>query len=102
MITKDQVIQSLRTIKDSEVPVNIWDLGLIYDLTIDPEKDSLHLQMTFTRIDSPSKETIPAAIKETLQHDLKAKNVEIAITFEPEWTPERITEEGKRRLGIEA
>lgn len=101
MINKDDVIRSLRTIKDSDVPVNIWDLGLIYDLLIDSEKDSIQIQITFTRADSPGKDSIPGQIKEALQRDVKAKSVEIEVLLDPEWTPERITEEGKRRLGIE-
>ena len=100
MITREQVIEVARQCFDPEIPVNIWDLGLIYDIDISPE-DSIDIRMTLTSQACPSAQEIPAVLKQRLEQNLSPKEVKVHLTFDPMWTPERITSEGKKKLGIE-
>ncbi|MSR76678.1 MAG: DUF59 domain-containing protein [Candidatus Omnitrophica bacterium] len=102
MITKDQVIDVAKQCFDPEIPVNIWDLGLIYDINITPDTNDVHIRMTLTTQHCPSAKEIPLTLKSKIQAELQPTSVEVEIVFDPLWTPERITEEGKKLLGIEA
>ncbi len=100
MITKDEIIEAARNCFDPEIPVNIWDLGLIYDIEI--KEDSVQIQMTLTSQHCPAAKTIPEDLKKKILATEKTKKVDIELVFEPIWSPERISEEGKKKLGIEA
>lgn len=102
MITKDQVIEIAKQCFDPEIPVNIWDLGLIYDIVVDQEKNSVQITMSLTTEHCPAAKEIPNTLKTKIQTGLNPSSVEVNVVFTPLWTPERITEEGKKRLGIEA
>ena len=99
MPTKDQVIEIAKQCFDPEIPVNIWDLGLIYD--IDAQADKVRVRMSLTSQGCPSAQEIPAQLKSKITQDLKVKDVSVEVVFDPPWTPERINTEGKRKLGIE-
>ena len=101
MVTKDQVIEIAKQCFDPEIPVNIWDLGLIYDIDVKPEGEEVRIQMTLTSQHCPAAQSLPADLKSKLATGLKLKNVQIDLVFDPVWTPERISEEGKKKLGIE-
>ena len=102
MITKDQVIDIAKQCFDPEIPVNIWDLGLIYDITVKPETNDIHIRMTLTTQNCPSAKEIPTTLKTRIQGQLQPNSVEVEVVFNPIWTPERISAEGRKRLGIEA
>lgn len=99
MISKEDVINIAKQCYDPEIPVNIWDLGLIYDIKAD--NDSIDIRMTLTSEACPSAKEIPETLKQKIQTQLNPKAVKIDLTFDPLWTPERISEEGKKKLGIE-
>lgn len=99
MPTKEDVIAVAKQCFDPEIPVNIWDLGLIYD--IDAQADSVSVRMTLTAQGCPAAQAIPADLKTKIQQVLKIKTVDVQLVFDPPWTPERISEDGKKRLGIE-
>lgn len=99
MPTKQEVIEVAKKCFDPEIPVNIWDLGLVYD--IDAQADKVHVRMSLTSQSCPSAQQIPNEFKAKIIDELKVKDVSVDIVFEPLWTPERISEEGKKKLGIE-
>lgn len=100
MLTKEQVVDVARTCFDPEIPVNIWDLGLIYDIEISKD-DAVKIRMTLTSQHCPAAKSIPEDLKTKIKNSLKTEQVDIELVFEPLWTPERISEAGKRKLGIE-
>ena len=103
MTTKEQIIDAAKLCFDPEIPVNIWDLGLIYDIEVKPETQSVNIRMTLTSQHCPAAKSIPDDFKKKIGALPDApKEVAIEIVFDPVWTPERISEEGKKKLGIEA
>ena len=101
MVTKEQVIEVSKQCFDPEIPVNIWDLGLIYDVQIDPNTQAVEIRMTLTSQGCPSAQEIPSTLKRMLEEQLQLKSVEIELTFDPPWTPERISDAGRKKLGID-
>lgn len=100
MVTKQQIIDVAKTCFDPEIPVNIWDLGLIYDINVNENPESVKVQMTLTSQGCPSAQQIPQDLKSKIANELKVKDVSVELVFDPIWTPERISEDGKRKLGI--
>lgn len=98
-ITRDHVIEVVKQCFDPEIPVNIWDLGLIYDIEI-PDSDHINIRMSLTTAACPSAQQIPETLRHKLLTQLPAKEVRIDVVFDPPWTPERITEQGKKKLGL--
>lgn len=100
MLTKDEVIEVAKRVFDPEIPVNIWDLGLIYDIELDAPGESAEIRMTLTAQNCPAAQSLPQALRNRLLETGKLKEVEVELVFEPKWTPERISEEGRKKLGI--
>lgn len=98
MITKEQVIDVVKQCFDPEIPVNIWDLGLIYDIEI--IENAVQIRMSLTSQACPSAQQIPDNLRHKLMTQLSPSEVKIEVVFDPPWSPERITDEGKRKLGI--
>ena len=101
MPTKEQIIEIAKQCFDPEIPVNIWDLGLIYDIDVKPDADQVDVRMSLTSQGCPAAQQIPSDLKAKIQASLKVKNVNIQIVFDPPWTPERISGEGRKKLGLE-
>ena len=99
MPTRDEVIEVAKECYDPEIPVNIWDLGLIYD--IESDQNQVHIRMTLTSQACPAAREIPETLKKKIEDKLKIKKVAVDVVYDPIWTPERISEEGKKKLGIE-
>jgi len=100
MITKDQIIEVAKQCFDPEIPVNIWDLGLIYDIEIAPDSSKVTIRMSLTSQHCPAAQSIPEDFKSRIISTLKIKDVDVKIVFDPPWTPERISEAGKKKLGL--
>lgn len=100
MITREQVIEAAKQCFDPEIPVNIWDLGLIYDVNISDNGTDVNIRMSLTTQHCPSAQMIPQNLKTQIMKDVKPKNVTVDVVFNPPWTPERISEEGKKKLGL--
>lgn len=100
MITKDQVIEVSKTCFDPEIPVNIWDLGLIYDIEI-IESQGVRVKMSLTSQHCPAAQEIPENLKTRIMDTLNTSDVHIQLVFDPPWTPERISHEGKKIMGLE-
>lgn len=99
MITKASVTKILKTIPDPEIGVSLVDLGLIYDITID-KIGNVDILMTLTTIGCPLFEQIAGPIREEVGKLKGAKKIEVTLTFEPPWTPDRMSEEAKAQLGF--
>ena len=100
MPNKEDVIAVAKECYDPEIPVNIWDLGLIYDIDVEAEENTVNIRMSLTSQSCPAAQAIPDTLKAKLITKLGVKTVNIQMVFNPPWTPERISEEGKKKLGL--
>ncbi len=96
-VSRDEVIEVLKTVYDPEIPVNIVDLGLIYGLEI-LDDGKVHILMTLTAPGCPIGDSIAFEIKDKLMQIEGVSDVEVEFTFDPPWTLDRITDEGKEIL----
>lgn len=94
-----RVIEMLRTIYDPEMPVNIYDLGLIYALDVKPGGD-VDIRMTLTAPNFPVAQTFPQQVQETLACVPGVNDVKVELVWEPPWGRERMTEAAKLELGM--
>jgi FeS assembly SUF system protein len=99
MEIKDEAITVIQDIYDPEIPVNIYDLGLIYEVNVDPS-NNIHVLMTLTSPSCPVAESLPGEVKTKLQAIEGVNEVEVELTFEPTWTTELMTEAAKLELGM--
>lgn len=95
----ENIILALKTIYDPEIPVDIYELGLIYDVLIN-EDGEVKVVMTLTTPNCPVAETLPQEVKEKTAEVEGITNVEIELTFEPAWNKEMMSEEAKFELGM--
>ena len=98
-IIEEQVINALKHVFDPEIPVNIYDLGLIYNLTIDNEFN-VSVLMTLTTPNCPVAEDMPGLVLEEIRKVAGIKEVKVDITFEPPWDKEMISEAALLELGL--
>jgi metal-sulfur cluster biosynthetic enzyme len=94
-LTREQVIQVLQTVYDPEIPVNIWDLGLVYDVAL--AGNDVAIRMTLTALGCPIGPTIAREIENRLQA-VGAGQVRVDFVWSPPWTPARLTPEGRETL----
>lgn len=95
---EDLIVQMLKTVFDPEIPVNIYDLGLIYK--IDLNGNDLEVDMTLTAPNCPAADFIAEDVKQKLESIEGIDSVKINLVFEPEWDRDMISEEGKLELGM--
>lgn len=99
---KELVIANIKKVFDPEIPVNIYDLGLIYDLSVTDQ--SVSVIMTLTSAFCPSAEEIPADVRAQIEKALVELNTtrttSVEVVFDPPWTPERVTEEARLEMGM--
>ena len=98
-ILKDRIIQRLKTIHDPEIPLNIYELGLIYEIDINDDKDVL-IVMTLTAPNCPVAESLPLEVEEAVKQTDGVNNVQVQITFEPAWTMDKLSDEAKLEPGF--
>ncbi|MBQ5891867.1 MAG: DUF59 domain-containing protein [Bacteroidales bacterium] len=98
-ILKDRIIQRLKTIHDPEIPLNIYELGLIYEIDIDENCDIL-IVMTLTAPNCPVAESLPLEVEEAVKQTEGVNNVQVQITFEPAWSMDKLSDEAKLELGF--
>ena len=95
----DKIVGVLKTIYDPEIPVDIYELGLIYDV-VDNEDDDVKLLMTMTTPNCPVAETLPREVEEKVKSLDEVKDAEVEITFDPPWSQDLMSEEAKLELGM--
>ena len=99
---RDEVWNQLKTCFDPEIPVNIVDLGLIYDLQVAPTEDGnrVEIKMTLTAQGCGMGDSIAGDAQHKIERIPEVKSAAVQVVWDPPWTPERISEEGKARLGM--
>ena len=95
----EKIVQVLKTIFDPEIPVDIYELGLIYDVMINEHKEAKIL-MTLTSPNCPVAETLPREVEEKVEQLEEIDSAEVEITFDPTWTQDMMSEEAKLELGF--
>lgn len=96
---KEKVIQAIKLVYDPEIPVDVYDLGLIYEITVYPV-NNVYVLMTLTSPNCPSAEFIPSEIKDKIQQIQGINNVEIELTFDPPYSQDMMSEAAKLELGF--
>ena len=94
------VIEAIKQIYDPELPVNIYDLGLIYEIDVDDRQKSVKIVMTLTTPSCPVADTLPKEVEYKVKKLTKANSVDVVLTFDPPYTVDRLTEEVKLMLGL--
>ena len=97
---RQQVIQVLRTIYDPEMPVNIYELGLIYEVSVDEER-FVSIRMTLTAPNCPVAGTLPPEVESKVKGVPGVSGVKLDLVFDPPWTKNLMSEAAKLELGIE-
>ncbi len=95
-----RAIELLRTVFDPEIPVNVYDLGLIYRIEYTPEDKTLHVDMTLTAPGCPAADFIMEDVRQKLLSVEGPEAVDLRLVFEPEWTQDMMSEEAKLELGF--
>jgi FeS assembly SUF system protein len=95
----DRVIEALRTVYDPEIPVNIFELGLVYKIDVDDE-EVVHIDMTLTSPMCPVAETLPEEVKAKVEELDGIKAAKVNVVWDPPWNPSMMTEEAQLELGI--
>jgi len=95
----DKVVTVLKTIYDPEIPVDIYELGLIYDVFVN-ENGEVKILMTLTSPNCPVAETLPVEVEEKVKVLEEVKDAEVEITFDPTWTQDMMSEEARLELGF--
>ena len=96
---EEKIISALKEIYDPEIPVNIYEIGLIYKIQIDDDF-TVHIVMTLTTPNCPVAESLPAEVREKVKALEGVKDVDLELTFEPPWDMEMLSDEAKLELGI--
>ncbi|MBL6611304.1 MAG: SUF system Fe-S cluster assembly protein [Flavobacteriaceae bacterium] len=95
----EKIVKVLKTIYDPEIPVDIYELGLIYDVMVNEDFD-VKILMTLTSPNCPVAETLPVEVEEKIKSIDEVKDAEVEITFDPPWSQELMSEEAKLELGM--
>ena len=99
IIEKSEIVESLKTIHDPELPVNIYDLGLIYDIRI-IDKNDLNIKMSLTAPGCPVAGEMPGLVANTLAKIPNVGLIEVELVWEPAWTKDKMSEDAKLALDI--
>lgn len=97
---ESDIIFVLRTIFDPEIPVNIYDLGLIYGIDANPENGHVHLRMTLTAPGCPVAQTFPETVAGAIRDVPGVEEVEVELVWEPRWTKKMMSEAARLELGL--
>jgi FeS assembly SUF system protein len=93
------VAEALQTVYDPEIPVNIYELGLIYGVTVDPA-GAVNVKMTLTAPNCPAAQTLPSEVEERVRAVAGVTAVKVDIVFDPPWCSDRMSEAAKLQLGL--
>jgi FeS assembly SUF system protein len=96
---EEKVIRAIKQIYDPEIPVNIYELGLIYDIQITEQKEVVVL-MTLTAPNCPEAESLPMQVEYNIRHLDGVKDAKVLLTFDPPWDKDRLSDVAKIELGM--
>ncbi len=98
-VLQEQVIEALKTVRDPEIPVNLVDLGLIYELLVNKD-GTVYVEMTLTTPACPVAGALPGQVQEAIAAVPGVSDVRVKLVWSPPWTRERMSEEAKLELGL--
>ncbi len=98
-IKEEQVIECIRTVIDPEIPVNLYDLGLIYNIHIN-NKNDIKIKMTLTNPNCPVAGTMPESVGKSVEKIANLNSIEVSLVWEPKWNKNLMSEEAKLALDI--
>ena len=98
MVNREEIVEALKQVMDPELGVDIYSLGLVYDITVDGP--TIEIRMTFTSPMCPLGPMIVESVREQVSNVKGVQDVKVEITFDPPWTPDRISDEIRATLGI--
>jgi len=96
---ESKVKAAMRTVYDPEIPINIYELGLVYGLQVEPE-GKVQVQMTLTAPSCPEAQSLPARVQQVVQEVHGVSEAKVELVWEPAWTPQRMSEAARLQLGI--
>jgi FeS assembly SUF system protein len=96
---ESRVVEALRTIYDPEIPVDVYEMGLIYELKVEPS-GLVNVRMTLTTPNCPEGASIPSRVEQKLRTIDGVRDVKLEIVWDPPWTPNRMSEAAKLQLGF--
>ncbi len=99
MELKDKIIEEIKKIYDPEIPVNIYDLGLIYDIKVE-DKNTAKIKMTLTSPNCPVAESLPKEVKDGIMQVEGIENVDLKLVWDPPWNQTMMTEAAKLELNL--
>ena len=99
MDLKEKIITEVKKIYDPEIPVNIYELGLIYDIIIEKDND-VKINMTLTTPNCPVAESLPKEVKDSIMAIKEVKNVDLNLVWEPPWNKDMMSEAAKLELNL--
>jgi len=97
---ENKVIEALKTVFDPEIPVNIYDLGLIYNLQINEETHDVYILMTLTTPNCPVAEDMPGQVEEAVRQVEGVGKIKVDLTFDPPWDRDKLSEDALLELGL--
>jgi FeS assembly SUF system protein len=95
----DKIVEKMRTVYDPEIPVNIYDLGLIYNIKVEPNAD-VYVKMTLTSPGCPAAGTLPGEVEDKIVVIPGLKNVKVEVVWDPTWDKNMMSEAAKLQLGF--
>jgi FeS assembly SUF system protein len=96
---ENTIVEALKSIYDPEIPVDIFELGLIYEVKIDPDYNVL-IDMTLTSPNCPVAETLPIEVEDKVKEISEVKTAKVVIVFDPPWDKDMMSEEAQLELGL--
>jgi len=99
MELKEKIIEEIKKIYDPEIPVNIYDLGLIYDIKVE-DKNTAKIKMTLTSPNCPVVESLPKEVKDGIMQVEGIDNVDLVLVWDPPWDKDRMSEAAKLELNL--
>jgi FeS assembly SUF system protein len=99
MLLEPKVIDAISSVYDPEIPVNIWELGLVYELRVE-RTGVVNVKMTLTAPACPSAQTLPGEVENAVRQIEGVTDVKVEIVWEPPWTMDRMSEAAKLQLGM--
>jgi len=96
---KQEIVKKIKTVFDPEIPVNVYDLGLIYKVDIDAN-NNVKVEMTLTAPNCPIADQLVDNVKKAIKSAKGVKSVQMELVFEPAWSPELMSDEAKLELGL--
>ena len=99
MELKEKIIEEIKKIYDPEIPVNIYDLGLIYDIKVE-DKNTAKIKMTLTSPNCPVAESLPKEVKDSIMQVEGIDNVDLDLVWDPPWDKDRMSEAAKLELNL--